>query len=323
MRLCIQGERFEALAIYADNIPFHRVRSDTLTHEYVPDAPSDERTDAQQDAPAGSSPICIRALNTLDGFLPAVIHVNGVRFQKRIGATFTQEPLSVRGVERYFDVIAKDYDMTVSVDLNARVYGLLLNRLGKVLPPGPIHLLDVGVGTGTALKRALLERISSAFRLRLELTATDLSRMMVSYATAELGVGVGGMHVRHIGKCAYAQLAIADASVDAVTACFVVHYFADGRPFHEIHRVLRSGGWVAFNLHEPRTKGEREGQREAPRRRRGGPRSLQPYELHDYVVALRDAGFTGITGEATQVRCRNELGDLEDRRIRMIWARVP
>lgn len=241
-RVLIEGTGFEAPTIYGDNQHYSRVWSNGTQHVYVCDTPGTSPA-----ARLESCLICVEAEGAIDGFLPREILVNHRPFHKRIGPTFTPANASVGEVERYFDVLAERYDTTIALDLNATVYARLLNGIARALPTGPLHLLDFGVGTGSALHGAITQRLRPEwFSSRVRLSAVDLSQAMVLRARQQLD-----RWEPHIEKCGYGEVPLPDREFDAVIACYVVHYFADDQPFQAIRRVLRTGGLFAFNLHHP------------------------------------------------------------------------
>jgi SAM-dependent methyltransferase len=164
-----------------------------------------------------------------------------------------QTAAEIRAVnERYHDVAACDYDAKWGIDFGPKGRRQVLGKLGKALgtePYGPFaSALEVGAGTGyfsLNLVRAGVVRRA---------TCVDISPGMLRALQANadrLGLEVT------TDACDAETLPFADGAFDLVFGHAVLHHIPDlPRAFAEFHRVLRSGGVVAF-AGEPSRHGDR------------------------------------------------------------------
>ena len=122
----------------------------------------------------------------------------------------------------------------------------LVDRVGR-LDPGlaggkPRDVLDIGCGTGTGLFEAA-RRWPGA-----RLTGLDASVGMLDVARREQSrlPESAQQRISYLRADA-AAIAVADASFDLVTTCFVLQQVPDRAPvLREIHRILRPGGILAI-----------------------------------------------------------------------------
>ena len=138
---------------------------------------------------------------------------------------------------QFFDNISEATDLEHR-SLNGQYYrGVALS----LLPERSDAILDMGAGSGLLLP-ALVQRAR-------QVIAVDASPTMLELARETLG----GQHERcdfRLGDLE--QLPVADAEVDAVVLCMVLHHLS--RPaaaLAEAHRVLKPGGWITIvDLHQ-------------------------------------------------------------------------
>ena len=138
---------------------------------------------------------------------------------------------------RFFDNVSEPADLDHR-SLNGQYYRRVALSL---LPQRSDAILDMGTGSGLLLS-ALVQRARKVI-------AVDASHTMLELARHTLG----GQRERcdfRLGDLE--QLPVADAEVDAVVLCMVLHHLS--RPaaaLAEAHRVLKPGGWITIvDLHQ-------------------------------------------------------------------------
>ena len=145
-------------------------------------------------------------------------------------------------------------------------------------------LLDVGTGTGAVLREVKRTGVRPAGAI-----GVDVSDRMLSRARSLVPVGT---ELRHIDA---RTLSLPDASVDVVTAAYLLHLLTAGvraELLREVHRVLVPGGRLGVvTMAPPRRKPTRllsAPVRAAARRASGLLAGLRPLDPAD---DLRTAGF--------------------------------
>jgi SAM-dependent methyltransferase len=153
---------------------------------------------------------------------------------------------------RYHDAAAPGYDSKWGIDFGpvgqAQVLGKLRKLLGSELDRGYGRSLEIGAGTGYfSLNLLQADAVQEA-------TCTDISPGMI---------GTLGANARRLGltvrtaRADAESLPFADASFDLVLGHAVLHHLPNlRRAFDEFHRVLRTGGRIAF-AGEPSRVGDR------------------------------------------------------------------
>jgi len=116
----------------------------------------------------------------------------------------------------------------------------LAQRLKLAAPADIKKVLEVACGTGIAT-----EQISIALGPNTAIAATDLNQAMLDLAIKRRGQ-LENVTYRQADAL---QLPFEDASYDAAICQFGIMFFPDkNRALSEIARVLRPGGWFAFNV---------------------------------------------------------------------------
>jgi ubiquinone/menaquinone biosynthesis C-methylase UbiE len=162
-------------------------------------------------------------------------------------------PSKVLELNRRFhdDVEAATYDDRMGVDFSAGSVAATIDELervlGHALPSGGI-VVDVGAGTGNlAVKLALDGRFD-------RVVAVDISAGML--ASAARSAAVNNVSIETITND-MERLPFADASVDLVVGCAVLHHLPNPVAFlREVRRVLKPGAPCVF-IGEPSASGER------------------------------------------------------------------
>jgi SAM-dependent methyltransferase len=170
-------------------------------------------------------------------------------------------------------------------------------------------VLDIGVGVGR-LSRALAPRVGT-------LTGIDVSREMISRAAQNLAA----FDVRLVVGDGVSLAPLDDASFDVVVSLVVFQHIPDPQVtlgyVREIGRVLRPGGWAAFQVSDDPDVHTRDYPRPSLARRllRRAPRGTDDPAWRGSAVALSevraaaaDGGMAvaAVSGEGTQyciVRC--------------------
>lgn len=143
-----------------------------------------------------------------------------------------------------YDSIAEEYAAKVdNAPYNAlyerpAMLGLLPDLEGR-------RILDAGCGSGWYAEK-LIERGAI-------LDAIDSSGAMVEYARERLKKAGGGESGATLQVADLAdRLPFEDEVFDGIVSPLVLHYLRDWRPtLREMHRVLRSNGWLLFSTHHP------------------------------------------------------------------------
>jgi SAM-dependent methyltransferase len=152
---------------------------------------------------------------------------------------------------RYHDVAAATYDTKWGIDFGSIGQQQVLGKLRKLLPDldqGYGRCLEIGAGTGYFSLNLLQSGVVR------EATCTDISPGMVRTLSANarrLGLEV------QTARADAEALPFDDGSFDLVIGHAVLHHVPDlRRAFAEFHRVLASGGRIAF-AGEPSRFGDR------------------------------------------------------------------
>ena len=153
---------------------------------------------------------------------------------------------------RYHDAAASSYDSKWGIDFGqigqSQVLGKLRKIVGSELDRGYGRALEIGSGTGYFSLNLLQTGIVG------EATCTDISAGML--ARLEANAELLGVPVNTVRAEAEA-LPFEDCSFDLVLGHAVLHHLPDlERALREFHRVLRSGGRIAF-AGEPSRLGDR------------------------------------------------------------------
>jgi ubiquinone/menaquinone biosynthesis C-methylase UbiE len=179
----------------------------------------------------------------LDSYLPlrlmvgiAGSHRETIEFRRRFNGFYTPTEMHPWQVEKFFDLIAGEYDNLISTELNASVFGALLKAARRQLPrqQGTAVVLDYGIGTGLASQQAL--KISG-----IRLIGVDISSEMLEICLQR------GIEAK---KCTYHVIPLHSGQIDIAICCFVAQYLFDETPYRQLHRVLKNGGILALNLHK-------------------------------------------------------------------------
>ncbi len=115
----------------------------------------------------------------------------------------------------------------------------LAKRVGDAVPEGG-KVLEVACGTGIST-----EHLWKVLPAKTEIVATDLNEAMIDFAREKRGT---------LSKVTYQQadalaLPFEDAAFDVVVCQFGIMFFPDkARGIAEMTRVLRPGGFLAFNV---------------------------------------------------------------------------
>ncbi|WP_295893423.1 class I SAM-dependent methyltransferase [uncultured Vibrio sp.] len=135
---------------------------------------------------------------------------------------------------------ANDYAEVVK----GNIYNALLERpstLAMLDDVKDMDVIDMGCGSGIYAQWLLEHSVKS-------LTCTDLSQEMVSLVKRTFGDKVNA----YVQDVANGLPLEADNSADVIICPLVLHYIDDLSPvFKDIHRVLRTGGYMVFSTHHP------------------------------------------------------------------------
>jgi SAM-dependent methyltransferase len=174
----------------------------------------------------------------------------------------------------------------------------LLGRLDVELRPAD-HVVEIGCGAGR-MSRAIARRVA-------RLTAVDVSPRMLELAREQ---NMGLENVEWVLGDGETLAAVDDSTADACISYVVLQHIPDPAVIlgyvREMGRVLRPGGWAAFqvsnlpSVHKPRFHG--------PRRRWASLRGWMPR-------GQRDAAWLGSAVELDALRAAASEGHLELERI--------
>jgi ubiquinone/menaquinone biosynthesis C-methylase UbiE len=118
-----------------------------------------------------------------------------------------------------------------------------LDLAARVAALQPTAVLEVAAGTGVVTRE-----MARLLPLGTRIVATDLNPPMLEQAAAS-GLAAGIVRPIEWQPADALQLPFEDGSFDAVVCQFGTMFFADkARAFAEARRVLRPGGWLAFNV---------------------------------------------------------------------------
>ena len=235
----------------------------------------------------------------LDAFLPYLIKVrsNGTKlrtFVRRLNGIFTPQNATADELVQFFDLVAPEYEAIIDPSVNRRVYRhLMAYVLDKLTDKvDSLKVLDYGIGTGL-----ILDTVTKLFgKFPIELYGVDFSQKMLDICQRKTRID----KIKQLMKCTYSKAPFHANFFDAVLASFVVHYFIDEAPFHEIWRLLRPGGILAFNLHKPEN-------------------NYQQYI--QMLLCEKGLRFTDVT--IKNIRIKNENEEKVSRSIPMVFARKP
>jgi ArsR family transcriptional regulator len=142
--------------------------------------------------------------------------------------------VSASDVRAFFEAVAADWDTMRLAYYDERVIETLADRIGL---DGPQTVVDVGTGTGF-VAAGLAPYAHQVLGFDESLAMLDVARGNL----AELEIGNVDL-----AQADFADLPLADGSVDAAVANMVLHHAEDpGAVLAEMARVTRSGGWVAI-----------------------------------------------------------------------------
>ena len=117
-------------------------------------------------------------------------------------------------------------------------YAADLTKRLPATPPGDV--LEIACGTGL-VTRKLRERLDPSLRL----VASDISKPMLDYARGKLS-GLKPIEWREADAC---KLPFGDREFGAVVCAFGFMFVPDrAAAFREVHRVLKAGGMLLFNV---------------------------------------------------------------------------
>jgi ubiquinone/menaquinone biosynthesis C-methylase UbiE len=152
---------------------------------------------------------------------------------------------------RYHDLAAAHYDAKWGITFDEVGQAQVTSKLRKALGRDPAvfpRALEIGAGTGYFGLNLMLAGAVE------ELVATDISPGMLE-ALSESAAGLGLMV--ETAACEASSLPFEDHSFDLVFGHAVLHHVPDlEAAFHELRRVLRPGGAIAF-CGEPSRYGDR------------------------------------------------------------------
>lgn len=145
-------------------------------------------------------------------------------------------------VTRLFDLIAPRYDLfnrIVSLGMDRSWKALLVREAGMRADPKTI-VLDLACGTGD-ITLGLAEQVPN-----IRIVGLDVSRQMLGIARRRRRES--SLHNVELGIADIVSLPVGAESAGVVTMGYALRNIRDLRAgLREIHRVLRSGGWL-FNL---------------------------------------------------------------------------
>ena len=184
--------------------------------------------------------------------------------------------MDVCEISRRYDQAASKYDQHDA--LEREVGERLIERLVFTRTP-PLHILDLGCGTGSASMK-LAERFPDA-----ELTCFDLSLEMLKLSSGRTVGGEGSRNV--MGDLT--SLPFSARSADLVFSNLAMQWAGDlVQAFNEIRRVLRPEGMLLFSIPGPDSLREL---RQLPMQGTDATIPIYMPDLRDVGDSLMSAGF--------------------------------
>lgn len=177
------------------------------------------------------------------GGVPREVTISGRRYLRRCENYFLPLDADAKDVEALFDHMASRYDAVTDAALNCLVSRRLLERAmrhGLTARDDVLRVADFGCGSGATWREwQALAGSKPDYRL-IQLSGCDLSEKMVALSHR--------CGFSRAFRCDYARTEFASDFFDVVLVSFVMHYFNDGRPIHEIARILKPGGLLLAAL---------------------------------------------------------------------------
>jgi SAM-dependent methyltransferase len=175
--------------------------------------------------------------------VPREVTIAGRRYLRRCENYFLPLDADAKDVELLFDHMASRYDSVTDAALNCVVSRRLLERAmrhGATAGDGILRIADFGCGSGATWREWQSLAGSKPDYGRIKLFGCDLSEKMVDQSHR--------CGFSRAFRCSYAHTDFESDFFDVVLASFVMHYFNDRRPVHEIARILKPGGLLLATL---------------------------------------------------------------------------